>query len=466
MKVPADPRYSVKVERQNFDRVLKERTPAVEQASRALQDAIGIKPGTKTLGNILVRLWELPEPPKDTVAQSFARLEKNLIEMRARRLRQYEQEEDSEDELGEDKNDDGDDTEGPNVLSLHPGQAGATFEGTDDDADNENIDRVWNIPDKEAALFEHVEFGDEKHQLDTAPKSDVPQKLQNTNVHASKTKRKLEESPPSQAQHPSSTTKKPKIVIDLTNSPPTGEVKQRMNPFQQQTAAPKAQRQSAPRPASPPPYHHTPPRAISSLRRAPVYWNSELSRGLVKWLEQSETKSTQAYLSHLELRSTTTESDWDAFDVGFNINDYPKIKVSRIVLPAPTQLSLAAPKPLDWLVIEVGFIPESEMLAIPPYFLLAFPAQAVTASTLAYCRSPLEALSHGRLGHKKASKKKTTVEITTLFLGKQGMVPVMHGRDITKKIADEFIQACAKGEGVIVLKSLAGESLKDIHLPP
>ena len=54
---------SVKVETTAFEKVLYERWPAVSDASRRLQAAMGILPGTKVIGHDVVAVWEMPVPP-------------------------------------------------------------------------------------------------------------------------------------------------------------------------------------------------------------------------------------------------------------------------------------------------------------------------------------------------------------------------------------------------------------------
>lgn len=102
---------------------------------------------------------------------------------------------------------------------------------------------------------------------------------------------------------------------------------------------------------------------------------------------------------------------------------------------------------LDWLVLVIvsqgisgdGFDSDSETEGIEsdndlPYLLLAFPTTNVTHF------------------HTKAASERGML-LTTIRLGMEQRIPLVHGHGIAKRFVDDFVNACAEGNGAVEMIS-------------
>ncbi|KAK3699291.1 hypothetical protein LTR37_016534 [Vermiconidia calcicola] len=444
-----DRRPSAKDDTENFNRVLAERFPAVQQASRALQSMMGIEEGTQMLANIPVKLWQLPEPPKDTIHNILARCRRtqpgsHIANANQRARAQTNAEDELEDET--------DETEGSEQgLFQLPADSRVTDEK----------------PPHDGIMHDVFEFEGEAGQGLTR-------------------RRPLQQVPPSRAH----AANNPRVVIDLTDSPVSDPKEQPRKPqlrlqsaFKDTTTEKSADLHET---ASPPPLWQTPARSLAQQgRKPPIYWSSDLSMTITRWMEQSGTEATQTRLSHIELRRLGDVGAPPCIKV--DARECDKVRLTRVKLPPSAQVGQQSSESLDWLVFEVKGRPDSEpyddeatsddgrkhkpppcMLSfnrMARYWLLAFPLEAVTdvkvGSQLPAPVSPLQKETphpnKRRPGNYKPAK---ATHNTTLLLGKQGKVPLVHGRGVEKRFADAFIFAFAEGKGVIEMKSSEAISLR------
>ena len=206
-----------KEEANNFERVLKERLPTAEQSSRAMQNALGIEPGTKLIGRVSVMLWEFPEPPPDTMQNIMARLESSHSISQQTTV-QPDDNESSESDSGEadesDADEEVDSEDGDDSDSDSQGASELLWYPHHDDGNGLLSPRSDDYGEL-ASFTGASESESETSTVDTSDEaennimSDQPLK-QNDGTETKK--RKRQESPGVQTLPHSSTTKKPKIV--------------------------------------------------------------------------------------------------------------------------------------------------------------------------------------------------------------------------------------------------------------
>ena len=434
----------------NFERVFRERMPAVKHASRALHEVMGIAPGTKMIGHCPVILWELPEPPPDTLHTHAGPKEVQSVARSTQLAESHECEDESESE----DTDEGE-SEGESDYTDEDSGYEEGSEGPDEMLWNENADgrgygpvydeSIEEIEDDESDSSEDLEeVVVERNRLSVPTCKGKNSQDPHSVLEARK--RKRDDSPLIEPPSLSLRAKKPRVVIDLTDSPSPKEAEA----ARQQTAAalqttlkpPQLQATSVARFASPPTLHSAAPSDLKIKR--PIFWSSQLSTNIRKWLEQGYTKSCQTRLQLLDLRTTATQAGSQAH-LGFSAKDHDKIKLSRLQLPTSAQPALAPPRPLDWIVVEVKF---KGGTGDTPFWIMAFPLQAVTDIKVEHKRlPPVQARPQGR----STGGGLEAVYVTTLVLGKAGRVPLMHGRGVNDRFAEPFITACAEGKGVIEL---------------
>lgn len=445
----------------NFTRVRNERLPSVYQASFNLQAAVGISPGMKIIGEAPVMLWEMPEPPQETTKEMFASLQARLG-------------------LGNSR------PTGVDVKECEDGEVDANDTHDSDVACNSSEGLVEplrypptvQVHDAKANEGVHCRFnlGDD-FTFDEA--IDIEHDAAMGNVHTSqdlqsnqRSRRKRITSNPEHRD--TSNIKKLKIVIDLTDSPNTNSTVKPQQSSQQTAPQDRAKSNSkpntAPNPASPPPYWIPTSHNVNS-RHIPAYWTHALSKNINRWLEQPQTQSIQISLSHLELLGVPDSHNRAPLFISVEARNCVKIKLSRLRLPSSAQLGLAPPQALDWLVVQVTLKERLDsgggneyVVPLPsgnlPYWLLAFPQQAITdaraETTDATQQVPVSPLLPRPQNRKLAGKKaaRPVVHVLKMLLGTRGRVPLVHGRGVNPKFAQTFVEACAGGEGVVEMRSL------------
>ena len=503
---------SVKADTTNFQRVYNERIPAVLNASRALQAAMGVEPGTKMLGSHPVRLWEMPEPPEETLEEMSATWRKDWKkDLAALPLpgKPAQKPPGEPVEESDDEDDEEEDSQSDSELLCHPGD----YAEVSDDA-----------------MYDCIDFGDDT-QNEVQSGGDAPMRVslleeQTTAPDPAELKRKWQNSPVTKPQRGDAKgSKKLRVVVDLTDSPNLDNSVHhtpRQGPFQPAVVRPNSssnlavikspEQNNLPHPplnnppntdseenppsnaASPPPRWLTLPNSIDAHRH-PCYWSRLLAKHIKRWLIQAGTKSSQSTLTHLTLRRLPGPGDKKAA-VYMNIDarDYAKVKLTRLTLPESAQ-----PKEMrEWVVLEVDYCKDSALpptrpgeagsdssdedaytkrrfkpsmmgffAGLPPFWLIAFPLQAITHTQIQQKRDPASLLSparpQGRKTGKKAraeaEKQQSMQSFTTLFLGKEGRVPVVQARGLEEKFADEFVRACAVGKAVVEVRSAEGVKL-------
>lgn len=150
--------------------------------------------------------------------------------------------------------------------------------------------------------------------------------------------------------------------------------------------------------------------------------------------------------------------------LSYQIMDVEKIKLTRMTLSAGAETERSRnsairgpPEQRDWFVFEVQYknallagmemdedgLPIGELEGDPEdypedYWLLALPVCAVTDSRIT--GPDQDAGTEG--------------QTTTWKVGREGLVPSMHGRGVAERFAEDFINACAAGKGVIEFASM------------
>ena len=462
-------RWSAKLEHHNFNRVYKERQPAVLQASNALQHVIGIEPGTKMIGHLSFKLWDLPVPPEDTMDDIVTRATRKLpIRQTVQATGEDVDCKESDDESEESS----DDSEGPEDLLWYPEQGGEMLESTEVNAMYDTAD---NAKDEENVMPETEDTGNVNTGVEP-PRPDVLAD-QKTSYGFLNQKGKRDDSLPPDTNNLYSTNKKSKVVIDLTESPACATERAPLKALPQPPSQDPIMKSRTERtPASPPAYWQTPLRICVDFGKSPLYCVTDLSKHIAKWLEQHDTGSSEARLSRLELQSVEAhgKSQADVTHIRIYAKDYAKVKITRMTLPTSATLIDHSKSLMDWLIIEVVYIEGTTpaprykhgnnnksnihqpiLISGPPYWLLAFPISAITNSKVEYLKSqPSPLRPQGRRRPQNRPSEQNHMQSTTLVLGKQGKVPLLHGRGVGKKFADDFIRACAEGKAMIVLRSL------------
>ena len=451
------PRQSVKDEQRVYEATLRNRLPAVKQASLALQARIGIEPETRVVGDLSVKAWEMPEP-------AWYRTYPGIVPVG---------------DNAEHANDESEDK----LLWYPPkdGKDGADEMGVEVDADSD-IDADGDSEDGSISTRESLTC--DAPDMETALSS--PSQKLRTSQEITARKRALSPSTSSQQGPP---TKLPRIVVDLTDSPVTQQASHSQtnyhsrsldSAFEMNGAAPSRppnlgatedsrmrRRAAAFSPASPPQEHQS-VRTAHSQSKLPIHWCSELSTIIGDWMCSPLTQAVQTTLLRLELRSSAPSSD---APLRLNAVQCEKMKITRMRLPPEAQSPLSPPVLLDWIVIEVVHkgniesnsddIEEDSMDEDDlgkhnhPYWVVAFPACAITASRVELHDVRVRPLAPSeRVG--------MYWQTTLLALGKEARIPLVHGRGVSESIVDNFVNACAQGKGVIEMESVKAVPLEGV----
>ena len=174
----------------------------------------------------------------------------------------------------------------------------------------------------------------------------------------------------------------------------------------------------------------------------PVYWHIFLSHDICDWLSNETTISMQYPLRYVELQSANPARR--LANVRWEAGKHEKAKLTRITISPNARRkktpNYAPPPPLDWFIIEfryregeipVGGCAEDFVSDQPAYWLLAFPTVAV--------------VNTGRIVSGSVAKELPAVA----WKMAPNKLPLAHGRGVRNTFPDDFMSACASGEGVI-----------------
>lgn len=246
----------------------------------------------------------------------------------------------------------------------------------------------------------------------------------------------------SPSQHNMTEAEMHKIIDDITN-----EAQAQQMPPNTTLAHFTAPTQIIKQPASPPPDYLPSCPSSRKSNHEPAYWVPKLSHNINRWLEQPSTQSSQIQLDMLELR-TKIEPEEDS-PVLVSTDDSAVMKLTRMRLTASNT------KCQDWLVLQRKRLNGISKAETTSYWVLAFPMEAITDWEV---QTP-PSLSQQQFRLSEGFNAIDGYE-SKLFLGGKDRVPIVHGRGIDPRFAQEFIQACAVGEGVVYMGS--GVSLEGI----
>ena len=430
---------------------------------------MGVEQGTRMTGDHSVMLWEMPDAPADSIQDCVERFKVTMEQYQAgkdamdaaeaeeRRHADAEavESDDTSSEVSQDLED----------LLWYP-NADADEEMTDGGSEDfEDVDEIES-EDETSKPVREMDFGGELPARNRVPIYDTSCMQSGSNIDQG-AKRKRQSSDLLQSQGHALTVKVPKIIFDSpgtieahwhpTVSPP------RLLGQPASLREPTSNLKTPANTASPPPAWGSMPR-VTKARASPTYWSSNLSKNVAKWLSQAGTQSSQTLLSSVEFKNSWNEHSL----IGANAKDSSKVKITLLTLPPSAQPAMAPTKLMKWYVIEIGLKTEKDPLdffSVPkslnrvPYWLLAFPVQAVTDSKVEYVRgsaAPMQ-LQPQNSARKQASKilaPPPPQQVTTFHLGAEARVPLVHGRGISVEFADRFAHACAEGKGMIVLRSM------------
>lgn len=432
---------------------------AMLNASRNLQTIMGIAPGTRMIGKhgLTIVLWEMPKPPASTQTVGALDAEPPIREFQATKTmhvanktreptRPAVEVSSGIDADHESLVDEANEGHHPGILQrrgLSPISQGVF----------ELLSEPGNGTHKPSL---HVTLSKRKRQVSDAPKPQQHRLPQKRSCDDSKKIISLTQSTALREPIRKRNVRQRVILLDVVE-----RAVDALNNQNQVHNSSKVGQHPTYQPATPPPYHSS-STGSESEKDWPIYWTSDLSRSIRHWLKHPGCKKAQTSLTSLTLASVQTDHIHLGLSccVGpdgpvdrtnrpqiFEAKHYEKLKIMRLILPSSAQSPLAPPMQLDWLVLVVvsqgisgdGFDSDGEIEGIEsdddlPYLLLAFPTANVTCF------------------HTEAASEPGTIW-TNFRLGMEERVPLVHGHGIAKEYVDDFVNACAEGNGAVEMIS-------------
>lgn len=440
-----------------------QRLGAIRAASNKLQDAMGIEPGARMMGNRTVQLWELPQKPRSFL-ELMQELQAGESKGQAEPRRQKTQEvpkimvqsaHETEKQLQERRLQDkaGATPRRPltRTMRMMPeSPAKPSTHSQDIDLPQTDINAVESQPPDTIIAGNDANIG-KKFGVNRGHEDDLQQSL---NLHPSPTIDTIKAPRRQQTEQSNSD------ITQGADRPHEGFSTVKPQP------APHASKNSlfpqipaSAQPASPP-FSFAKLLKPSQEATLPIYWDWLLSKRVCEWLDDETTSSTQTDLTHIELRSTNGAMQ----PLRYEAKDFEKIKLTRMTISpeaeterSKNQAIKGAPEQRDWFIFEIQHknivladmevdedgLPLEEPDRDPDdfpedYWLLAIPVCAVKDT-----QSTSLALEQGG-----------ALQTTAWLVGQRDFVPSMHGREVSERFAEAFIDACTLGTGVVEFASV------------